>query len=606
MPLTSPFRSGMTAVARAAVIPYYRHKLRQFEALLPNAHAVQRASLFAKLRRCADTRFGRDHGFSRIQTLADYRRQMPISRYEYFAPYIQAVSRGDVAAMFPAHERVLMFGVSTGTTGESKLNPITRTWLREYRQSLEIWGVKAIVEHSEMIGTKLLQITGPADLGLSPSGLPMGMVSALSFRYQNRVLQSFYALPSDICDIGDPDAKYYTILRLAMTMPVGFICTVTPANLVRLAHTGDQQRESLIRDLFDGTLRSDIALSDGLRNRLAPVTRRRLPDRARELEQIIERTGTLYPKDYWNLSLISCWLGGTVGFRSRDLPTFYGDTCQRDLGLVSTEGQHTIPFDDSTPQGVLSIKGNYYEFVPVAEMDSAAPTVLECHELQPGHEYFLVLTTSSGLYRYDLGDVVRCQGYVGQAPVLEFLHKGHHCSDMEGEKISESQVVTAVSAASHELGLRLDYFTAVPVRPGKTGPPGKGARPENGSHSDKGARLEVGLRPDNAGRASHRDRPHEDAPYYAVLVEHPAIAEGTASRFLEIVDRELVRQNVMYASKRQDRYVGAPRLVRLPPGAWVEFTRRQAQQRGTGDSQYKHPALVADPAFLDQFQPVGP
>ena len=104
----------------------------------------------------------------------------------------------------------------------------------EYRQSLEIWGVKAIVEHSEMVGTKLLQITGPADMGLSPTGLPMGMVSALSFRYQNRVFRSFYALPSDICDIGDPDAKYYTILRLALTMPVGFICTVTPANLLRL------------------------------------------------------------------------------------------------------------------------------------------------------------------------------------------------------------------------------------------------------------------------------------------------------------------------------------------------------------------------------------
>ena len=161
---TTPFRSSITAFARAAVIPFYRHKLRRFQALLPNAHAVQRATLFEKIRRCAGSRFGQDHGFSQIQTLADYRRQMPISQYEYFAPYIQAVSRGDIGALFPPHERVRMFGVSTGTTGESKLNPITDTWLREYRQSLEIWGVKAIVEHSEMIGTKLLQITGPAEI----------------------------------------------------------------------------------------------------------------------------------------------------------------------------------------------------------------------------------------------------------------------------------------------------------------------------------------------------------------------------------------------------------------------------------------------------------
>ncbi|HEY2252643.1 MAG TPA: GH3 auxin-responsive promoter family protein [Planctomycetaceae bacterium] len=566
MTATTPFRSGITALARAAVIPYYRRKLRRFEALLPRAHEVQRATLFDKLHRCADTRFGREHGFAKIQTLADYRRQMPISRYEYFAPYIQAVSRGDVGAMFPPQERVLMFGLSTGTTGESKLNPITPTWLREFRQSLEIWGVKAIVEHSEMVGTKILQINGPGNMGLSPTGLPMGMVSALSFRYQNRVFRSFYALPGDICDISDPDAKYYTILRLAIAMPCGFLCTVTPANLLRLARTGDHERERLIRDLFDGTLRSDIAVPAALRNRLMPFISRRRPARARELEQIVERTGMLYPKDYWPLGLISCWLGGTVGFQSRDLPTFYGDVCQRDIGLVSTEGHHTIPFHDGRPEGVLSIRGNYYEFVPAEEMTSASPTVLECHELEPGRDYYLVLTTSSGLYRYDLGDVVRCQGYVGQAPVLEFLNKGKSCSDMEGEKISEHQVVHAVTTASQELGLRLDYFTAVPVRPDNT-----------------------------SVSSSH------DAPYYALLVEQSAIADSAAGPFLEIVDRELVRQNVMYAGKRLDRYIGAPRLVQLPPGTWTEYARRQADSRGTGDSQYKHPALISDPHFLDQF-----
>src|SRR5579859_4267682 len=136
---TAPLRSGITALARAAVIPFYRRKLKRFEALLPNAHEIQRATLFDKIRRCADTRLGRNNGFSQIRTLADYRRQMPISRYEYFDPYIQDVSRGDVGAMFPPHERVLMFGISTGTTGASKLNPITPTWLREYRQSLELW-----------------------------------------------------------------------------------------------------------------------------------------------------------------------------------------------------------------------------------------------------------------------------------------------------------------------------------------------------------------------------------------------------------------------------------------------------------------------------------
>src|SRR5260221_10295186 len=111
--LGTSLRSAITAFSKAAVIPFYQRKLRRFEALLPRAHEIQRAVLFEKIRRCADSRFGRDYGFAEIQTLADFRRQMPVSRYEHFAPYIQEVSQGRVEALFSSSERVLMFGVST-------------------------------------------------------------------------------------------------------------------------------------------------------------------------------------------------------------------------------------------------------------------------------------------------------------------------------------------------------------------------------------------------------------------------------------------------------------------------------------------------------------
>src|SRR5262245_703001 len=138
MAFNNPLRSAITAFAKAAAIPFYQGKLRRFEALLPRAREIQRATLFDKLRRCADSRFGRDHGFATLQTVDDYRRRMPISQYEYFAPYINDVFAGRIEALFPPDERVLMFGASTGTTGEPKRNPITAHWLREYRQSLEL------------------------------------------------------------------------------------------------------------------------------------------------------------------------------------------------------------------------------------------------------------------------------------------------------------------------------------------------------------------------------------------------------------------------------------------------------------------------------------
>lgn len=517
----------------------------------------------SKLRRCAGTRFGRDHQFSRIGTADEFRRRVPIAQYEDLATYITDVAAGKLESLFPRDEQVLAFACTTGTTGQPKLNPVTRTWLREYLRSWEVWGVKAIVEHPEMIGRKLLHLTGPGNLARSPSGHSVGMVSSVAARYQNRLLQAFYAVPPNVADINDSVAKYYTTLRLSIVAPVGFIVAITPANLMRLAETGDQYCERLIRDVRDGTLWSGLEVPTAFRRQMSRRIGVKRPERARELEQIVDRFGTLYPKHYWPVSLISCWLGGTVGYQSRDLTRYYGAAPARDLGLVSTEGRHTIPLHDDRPEGVLAVDGSYYEFVPVDQRGARHPRVFEGHELLPGREYDLIMTTSSGLYRYDIGDVVRCQGFVGQAPVLEFLHKVGQCADMEGEKISGHQVAQAVEAAARELGLCVDYFVAVPVR-------GNG-----------------------------------ESPHYALLVEQPAIEDASIARqFLKLVDRSLLEQNVMYAGKRNDRYIGSPRLWRLAPGTWSRFMAAETQLRGTGDSQYKHPALVPDSKWLDRFQPL--
>ena len=557
------FRAALTGFARTAAIPFYQRKLRRFEALLERAHSVQRALLFEKIKRCAETRFGRDHGFSKIATVDDFRRHVPISTYDYAAPYITEVTEGQINALFPADEQILGFACTTGTTGEPKLNPVTRTWLREYLRSWEIWGVKGVVEHSEMIGRKVLQVMGPGDLDRAPNGMSIGMVSSFANRLQNRVYRSFYAVPPEVANIRDPLAKYYTILRLAMTSPVGLLVAITPANLLRLAKTGDEQRERLIRDIHDGTLSDSMDVPQAIRQKIARSIQVKRPERARALEQIVESTGTLYPKDYWPLSLIACWLGGTVGYQSRELPRYYGAVPTRDLGLVSNEGRHTVPLRDGTPEGVLAVDGSYYEFIAADERGSPQARVFECHELEVGREYYIIMTTSAGLYRYDIGDLVRCNSYIGQAPVLEFLRKEGQCADMEGEKVSGHQVAHAVEVAARELGLNVDCFMAVPVR---------------------------------------RDG---QVPYYAVLVERPVIEDSSVARqFLRIVDREVIQQNVMYAGKRNDRYIDSPQLVRLAPGTWSDYVAAETQRSGTGDSQYKHPALVPDTSWLDRFQPV--
>ena len=105
---------------------------------------------------------------------------------------------------------------------------------------------------------------------------------------------------------------------------------------------------------------------------------------------------------------------------------------------------------EPTPAGVLAIHNAYFEFVPEAEMGSPCARTFGCHELEVGGQYFILLTTSAGMVRYNIYDLVRVVDFRGQTPVLEFLNKGAHICSLVGEKLTEHQVTTAVNAVLAE------------------------------------------------------------------------------------------------------------------------------------------------------------
>ncbi len=188
-------------IARVTLLPLHRFKLRRFIRSLDTARDAQRETMLKRIRRSADTQFGREHAFAAIDNLGDYRRAVPISSYESISPYIAKVIRGDRQALLPASEKVLALACTTGSAGSPKVLLVTRTWLKEYRKAWELWGVKAFVDHMDIIGTKWLQLSGPSEVSVAENGMPVGMVSAVTARFQNPIFKLFYATPMDTGDI---------------------------------------------------------------------------------------------------------------------------------------------------------------------------------------------------------------------------------------------------------------------------------------------------------------------------------------------------------------------------------------------------------------------
>jgi GH3 auxin-responsive promoter len=537
-----------------------RRELRAFLDSCRDCREHQHRVLRELIALNGDSGFAIDRGLHTVKTPADLRRRLPVTRYDDYAADIERMKSGRPRALLGSRNRLLMFSLSSGTTSRSKFIPITDRFLKDYKRGWQIWGIRTFDEHPSMNARNIVQLTSNHDRFRTSGGTPCGNISGLVAAMQKRVVKAMYTVPGAVAKISDPEAKNYTTLRLALADEnVGLVMTANPSTLIHLARIADRRREDLIRDVADGTLATLSELPRDARGALRRRIGRRNRRRARELERIVERTGRLLPRDYWPLAeLVAVWTGGSAGAYLQSLRRYYGDVPVRDHGLSASEGRMTIPVEDGTAAGILDVTTHYFEFIPEDEYDSEHPTVLEAHELEEGRNYFILLTTSSGFFRYDICDVVRCTGFHGTTPLLEFLHKGAHISNVTGEKISESQVVAAVSGCLQEMQIELRHFTMTPV--------------------------------------------WSDPPYYQILAEKRDFsAAKSIEQFVKRVDARLQEINCEYRDKRQSGRLQAMAFLPLPDGTWRQFTRHRQQSLGGSLEQYKHPCLVPDLKFGEQF-----
>lgn len=530
---------------------------QRFQNLTKRPTEVQRQHLFAQLHRERETGFGRDHHFASIKSVADFRRNLPITNYEYYQPYIERVKNGDIEAMFHK-QKVLMFALSSGTTDARKFIPVTQRYLDDYRRGWTIWGLHLFETHKHLWFKTMIQIASDWDEFRTPAGIPCGSISGMTAQVQKLIVRKTYCLPPVSSKIKDVQAKYYLAWRLGLVRDVGIMISANPSTIVSFARFGQEHCEKLIKDIHDGTMHPDFPMPSAIygveHKRLRPK-----PDRARDLEKILEETGAFRPKDVWPFfGAIGNWTGGSVGAYMRHFPEFYGTPSIRDIGLVASEGRMTIPIENDTSGGILEITSSFFEFIPVDEIKSPNPTVLESHELEEGKDYYILLTTSSGLYRYNIYDVVRCVGWFEKTPLLAFLNKGSNFSNLTGEKISEYQVAKSVENALAELDLRLTAFTLAPCW-------------------------------------------DETRPFYGLFVEEGDFANRASAKELGIaVERQLGRMNTEYAEKRASGRLGEIRMQLLPSGTWKKWDKARLQRNGGTAEQYKHPCLIPDTNFRSQ------
>jgi hypothetical protein len=466
----------MTLIAQWAISLAGRRAASRFDAATRSVERTQRRRLLEILRANADTEYGRRHGFGGVRSLDDYRRAVPVVTWDDLEGLVARMRKGE-RRVLTARDPV-MFARTSGTSGEPKFIPVTpESRDADHVDPMRTWLYHAQQDHPGIFRGHVVSLVSPAVEGHTEAGIPYGSASGALYRSTPRLVQATYLIPYPVFEVEDYAARYYAIMRLALAGRVTLLCTANPSSILKLCEVAEERAEELIRDVRDGSLACRDELAPEAREAVERRCRAR-PDLARALDGMrSHRGGRLLPADFWpELKLIGCWKGGTVGSYVERLAEWFdpdgrGAVPVRDLGYVASEARGSIPLSDEGSAGVLTVGTNVFEFVEADQVDkdpddSSRWDFLGAHEIEAPREYCIFVTTPGGLYRYDINDIVRVDGFHHEAPVIDFLRKGRGMTSITGEKVSVNQVIEAVGDAAGASGIEVAHFRAIADVPG--------------------------------------------------------------------------------------------------------------------------------------------
>lgn len=517
----------------------------RFDKACRDPDSVQSSLLLDIVRRNAGTEYGQRYDFASIKTVADFQRNVPVITYEDIKEDMMRVVSG-TSNVFTAEDPV-MFAQTSGTTGDPKFVPVTPTDRgTAHTDQMRTWLYHAQKAHPGILDHKIVSLVSPAIEGYTESGLPFGSTSGHIYKNMPRIVQRAYSVPYRIFEIEDYQAKYYTIMRIALEHDVHFLATANPSSIIKLCDKADAHAEQLIRDIQEGSLSKTLAIDPEIRQELEQKLRPN-PKRALELQKLrSHRNGRLLAGDYWpRLGLIGCWKGGTVGHYLNQFDAWFNPDGKRpvpvrDWGYLSSEARGSIPLSDEGSMGVLTLATNFFEFVEVDRLEanrdnSAAWSFLTVDTLETGKEYYIFVTTSSGLYRYDINDVIKVVDYYHRTPQIIFLRKGCGMTNLTGEKVSVNQIINAFQEASKVTGAIPNHFKA---------------------------EADV------------------DNTRYILRVEFASrMEESVLQEFLKVLDNTLKDVNIEYKAKRDSTRLRPPVLHVMHEG-WYERGRRKLAESG--------------------------
>lgn len=396
----------------------FRNRLGQIENFKQNPITVQNQTFDELIEAGKRTDFGRKYGFNRIQSYADFARQVPVFDYESFKPYIEKTMRGKQQVIW--NTDIEWFAKSSGTTSSrSKYIPVSEESLEEchYKGGKDMVSIYVSnYPDSKLFTGKSLSIGG--------------------------TLEKNHLNPEGIAKAGDISAV------IMQNLPIWAQFARTPSLETALMGEWESKIERMARETMDENVTSIAGV---------PTWTVVL------LQRILELKKAKNILEVWpNLEV---FFHGAVAFgpyRSLFKELIPSDKMHYMETYNASEGFFGIQDQPGSDELLLLLDyGIFYEFIPMEEWDKDNPQVIPLEDIEVGKNYAMVISSNGGLWRYKIGDTVK---FTSTLPYrFRISGRTKHFINAFGEEVIVENAENAIQFACDQTGATIANFTAAPV-----------------------------------------------------------------------------------------------------------------------------------------------
>ena len=477
---------------------YIVSKTRKWSA---NPVATQKAVFQHLIKNGAQTRFGQDHDFQHIDSFEAFAKKVPVRDYEALKPYVEEAVAGKPDILWPGKPEY--FAKTSGTTSGAKYIPITKASMPMHVNAARDAILHYIAEsgNSDFVDGKMIFLQGSPELQIK-NGIKTGRLSGIVAHYVPGYLQRnrMPSWPTNCID--DWEAKVDAIVEETLPENMTVISGIPP--WVQMYF--EKLQEKTGKNIGDIFLEFNLFIYGGVN--YEP-----------------------YRKKFENL----------IGRRVDSIELY-----------PASEGFFAFQ-DSQMEKGMLLLlnSGIFYEFIKADEFFTENPQRLTIGEVEVGVNYVMLISTTAGLWAYNVGDTVMFTSTKPHRVVVTGRIK--HFISAFGEHVIGKEVEEALTSTASQFKAQVSEFTVAP-----------------------------------------QINPDQGLPYHEWFIEFDAPPENLET-FAQAIDLALQEQNSYYKDLITGNILKRLEIRVIPQGGFTAYMKSKGKLGG----QNKLPRLANDRSIAD-------